>query len=57
MFFHLKNEFYQITHIQLKRMKDFLDGEDMLYAAKIVVWYHFNGLKMQKQSENIFSSK
>lgn len=57
MFFHLKNEFYQITHIQLKRMKDFLDGEDMLYAAKIVVWYYFNGLKMQKRSENIFSSK
>lgn len=32
-------------------------GKIILYAAKIVVQYHFNGLKMQKKSENIFSSK
>lgn len=32
-------------------------GKIILYAAKIVVQNHFNALKMQKKSENIFSWK
>lgn len=32
-------------------------GKIWLYAAKVVVWYHFNGLEMQKKPKRVLPEK